>query len=151
MDYRMTSGRTRETYRPEERKNFAGEITITEYEAERLPEGYIESRLLYKVFDPDGEFVQALVDGEMHTIKAKFEKHRDYIHYMPGYRYRIYIDHARVATRYIHDLQVVPDLMSTGELWREFWRRVNHKRKKFGLGWLIGDFLAELERVQGWR
>ena len=41
--------------------------------------------------------------------------------------------------------------MDTGELWREFWRRVNAKRMRFWLMWMFDEFFKDMEKAQGWR
>ena len=141
----------REEWRPEVRKDYAAEQFISDQELEYIPGQLIHNELLSVVFNPYSELVKSLTDGKLHSLRINIEKRRDYGHFGPGYRYNLYCDHRIVERRIIHDLQVVPDLMSTGELWREFWRRVNRKRKKFGLGWLLNDFLVALEKAQGWR
>ena len=146
-----TSRMVREEWRLDERKGFAAQAFYNDRELEMRPESVIIDHLLHYVFDSRGDLVKALCDGEPHTVRVRIDKERWFDSGFPGYRYTVYVNHSRVARRAIIDTQLVPDLMSVGELWREFWHRVNRKRKAFGLLWMFDEFLGELERAQGWR
>lgn len=140
-----------EQYRLEERKDYAAQLFYDDRQLEAYPEHVITDRLLCMVFDTRGQLVQSLIDGELHVLRVNIERERWYEHGFPGYRYTVYCDHRIAPKRTLIDTQLVPDLMSAGELWHEFWRRVNRKRKAFGLLWMFDEFLQEMERVQGWR
>lgn len=146
-----TARMTREEWRPEERKDFAAQAFYDDRQLEVYPEHVIIDKLLYSAFDSRGDLVKALCDGELHTVRVKIDKERWFNFGFPGYRYTVYVDHSRVARRTIVDTMLQPDYMSVGELWREFWWRMNRKRKAFGLLWMFNEFLGELEKAQGWR
>lgn len=87
-----------------------------------------------------GDFLGGMgnrLPAEYHCIR---DGHR-MIH-VKGYKYK-----CRICGREFMDV----DMLETGQLWAEFWRRINVKRRLLGVGWLFSDFLRELEKVQGWR
>lgn len=145
-----------EHWRPEERKDFFAEFAVSSWEAKQLPDGLPRQLLMQRLFNETGELVQSLTDGETHVLKVSITENCEpddwptYPSPPPMYRLRARVVHSIPAQRTIVDTRLKYDAMSCGELQREFWRRVNRKRKKFGLGWLLDDFLKELERLQGW-
>ena len=119
---------------------------------ERIPHSheFIRGELLSEMFDVRGELVQTLANGERHAIKIGISREPESLYEIPGHRYTLYCQHEVIPTRVVVDTQLVVDRLSVGELWREFWERVNRKRRMLGVGFIVNEFLEEVERMQGW-